>query len=124
MKRILSAVLACVVAVATIAMAEEAAPAATSIKGKVAVVKEGDAVKAITLTAKEGEAEVVYEVAVDENGTKLAAKDGQDAEVKGTVAEKDGKKTLTVTEIVETPAADAAAPAADAAAAPAAEPTK
>ena len=63
------------------------------VKGKVEVVKNGDAITSITIVGKDKKVEVV----LDEKGKTLAALDGKYVMVRGTEA--DGK--ITVTEFKE-----------------------
>jgi hypothetical protein len=99
--RILSTLAVAVIAAAGFlgtARAEEKAAEAVTLKGTLQCAKcslkiEGVTKCADTLTVKEGDKSVLYYVtgaAHQCQGTKA------DVELKGTVAEKDGKKTLTV----------------------------
>ena len=61
-------------------------------------------ITAVTLTDKRGGAETVYNVVLDDNGRKLGEEmNGKRARVAGTVAEKEGKKELTVQKYEELP---------------------
>jgi hypothetical protein len=92
MKRVLLSGIAALVAVCFAVVAADAkADAAKPVVGMVKVDKEA---KTITLTAKEGEADVVYTV-VDTKDGAVAKLDGKKAEVAGKVEDKDGKKTIT-----------------------------
>lgn len=102
MKRMVLGLASVCVLLAGIVMAEEAA-AVVTVKGKVAVTKEGDAVKSITITT----ADATYNVTLDDNGNKLAALDGKTVEATGTVAEADGVKTITLTKEATEAAAEA-----------------
>jgi len=64
-----------------------------------------EVITAVTLTDKRGGAETVYNVVLDDNGKKLGQEmNGKRARVAGTVAEKDGKKEITVQKYEELPA--------------------
>jgi len=80
----------------------QAAEDAQTITGTVKVVKEGDAVKEITLTlpAKEGAEAEVYKV-VDTKEGDVAKLDGKQAKVTGKVEEKDGQKIITAEKVEE-----------------------
>jgi hypothetical protein len=67
--------------------------------------KEGkEVITAVTLTDKRGGAETVYNVVLDDNGRKLGEEmNGKRARVAGTIADKDGKKELTVQKYEELP---------------------
>ncbi len=69
--------------------------------GTVAVTKDGDAIKSITITGGKKDAPVVVCVVLDENGKKVAAFDGKKVKATGTIEEKDGNKWITVTECTE-----------------------
>ncbi|MCX7935956.1 MAG: hypothetical protein N3A66_11940 [Planctomycetota bacterium] len=103
MKRVLgiAAALAFVVALAQAAVEEP-----KTLTGTVKVVKEGDAVKEITLTVackadcKGCDKDCVYQV-VDTKEGDVAKLDGKTAKVIGKVEEKDGKKPITAEKVEE-----------------------
>jgi flagellar basal body-associated protein FliL len=79
---------------------KEAKPA--TVVGVVAVEKEDDEIKGVTLTAKRKDQEVVVNVELDEKGKQLGEEmDGKKAMVKGTIKTKDGAKWITVQEFKE-----------------------
>jgi uncharacterized membrane protein len=87
--------------VVSVALAEEAKPGADTVRvhGVVKVTtNDAKEVTAITITMKTQDKETVYNVVLDENGKKLAAENGKTVMVRGTVAEKEGVKNLTVVE--------------------------
>jgi hypothetical protein len=92
---------------------EKKAPVAKveTVVGKVEVTKETkdakEVVTAIKIKAEKG----VYNVALDAKGKELATMAGKEVQAKGTVAEKNGVKTLTITECKEVAAKPAPAPA-------------
>jgi hypothetical protein len=106
MKKVAALIAFCMVAMvaATIVTAADEAKA-TEVAGVVAVVKDGDAVKSISIT---GADKVVVDVVLDAEGKKLADMDKKSVKVTGVVAEKDGKKSVTVQKaaVVEAPKAD------------------
>ena len=106
-KKILSAMVCGVVAVAfaLCAVAAEKAADLAKVKGMVKVTKEGDKVAKIEIVAKEKDAEKAYVVAEGEQSKVIAGLDGKEVEASGTVAEKDGVATLTVKEVKEVKAA-------------------
>lgn len=69
-----------------------------TLKGSVSVTENDDwEVTGVFLTVTEGKAAGKYTVALDAKGRELGRKaDGQEAEVTGTLATKDGKKELKV----------------------------
>lgn len=70
---------------------------ASTVVGVVAVEKDGDEIKGVTLTAKRKDKEVVVNVVLDEKGKALGEEmDGKKAAVKGTIKTKDGAKWITV----------------------------
>lgn len=75
----------------------EKAPAVPTFKGKLAVIKDGDAVTSATLTVKD----VAYLIKLDDNGLKLAGEAAdKDVSVQGSVATTpgaDGKEVKTIT---------------------------
>ena len=84
---------------------EEAAAAAVTVSGTVAVTKGDDgAIKSIMLS-EDKEHGAVYSVTMDDNGKKLADHDKKMVKAMGTVTEKDGAKMLTVTSVEEAAAA-------------------
>ncbi|HPD17714.1 MAG TPA: hypothetical protein PLE19_22480 [Planctomycetota bacterium] len=103
--RILALIAVCVAVafVASVAMAAEGEKPKKQpgCVGTVAVTKDGDAIKSITITGGKKDAPVVYCVVLDENGKKVAAFDGKKVKAIGTIAEKDGNKWITVTECTE-----------------------
>ena len=72
--------------------AAAAKSALVAVTGVVKVTKEADKVTKIEIT----HADTVYEVTMDAEGNKLAKEDGKSIAAKGTLAEKDGMKDLTV----------------------------
>ncbi|HUT35309.1 MAG TPA: hypothetical protein VNE39_17600 [Planctomycetota bacterium] len=101
--RVLALIAVCVamVLVAGQAMAREKGgapkvPKPKPIMGTVAVTKDADTIKSITITSGKKDAPVVYCVVLDDNGKKVAELDGKKVKATGTVEEKDGNKWLTV----------------------------
>jgi hypothetical protein len=77
-------------------------PKPSAVVGVVAVEKDGDEIKGVTLTAKRKDKEVVLNVELDEKGKQLGEEmDGKKTMVKGTVKTKDGAKWITVQEFKE-----------------------
>jgi hypothetical protein len=75
---------------------------ASTVVGVVAVEKEDDEIKGVTLTAKRKDKEVVVNVELDEKGKALGEEmDGKKAMVRGTIKTKDGAKWITVQEFKE-----------------------
>lgn len=73
-----------------------------SVIGTVAVEKEGDEIKGVTLTTKRKDQEVVVNVVLDEKGKQLGTDmDGKKAMVKGVIKTEDGAKWITVSEFSE-----------------------
>jgi hypothetical protein len=74
---------------------EECTAESTKVQGLVSVTKDVDgSITAVTLTTAEG---AVYNVMLDENGTKLGTEMAdKNVVVEGAVAEQDGQKTITV----------------------------
>jgi hypothetical protein len=59
-----------------------------TVVGTVAVTKDGDAIKSITITSTKKNDTTAYSVVLDDNGKKVKAT--------GTIAEKDGTKSITI----------------------------
>lgn len=75
----------------------EKKPRKPRVVGAVAVTKEGDEIKGVTLTEKKKGEEVVYTVELDEKGKQLGQElDGKRAMVMGDITEEGGKKTIKV----------------------------
>jgi hypothetical protein len=105
MGRVLVAVLLCVAVAGFVFACEKAEKAKAADKvvtGVVKVTKDAAGVATSTITAKEADKDVVYAVAADSPAAaKVAELDGKTVDAKGVVAEKDGKKTITVKEVKE-----------------------
>jgi hypothetical protein len=82
------------------------APRQHTVTGKVSVVKDKDGnITEIVLTVIKEANEVKYNITLNEKGKELAALDGKEAKVVGTVHTKEGAKWLTVISFEEiTPA--------------------
>jgi Rieske Fe-S protein len=90
-------ILAVGLVVAFVLVVSPAMAADVTVKGTVSVVKDdAGKITAVKITTKDGDKEVVYSVTLNPEGKKLAHQDGKEVEVKGTVHEKEGAKTLTI----------------------------
>jgi hypothetical protein len=83
-KAIILSIVAMVLGAVVVSIAEEAAAPEVTVKGTVVVTKEGDAVAKIVIKKAEGAA---VNVALDDEGKKLAAMDGKAVEAKGVMKE-------------------------------------
>ena len=67
-----------------------------SVVGTVAVTKDGETIKSITITSVRKTETTVYSVVLDINGKKVAELDGKKAKATGAIEEKEGTKWITV----------------------------
>ena len=67
-----------------------------SVVGTVAVTKDGDAIKSITITSTKKNDATAYSVVLDDNGRKVAELNGKKVKATGTIEEKDGTKSITI----------------------------